>query len=504
MTPKFFLPTLLFIVASLIPVGGVRAAEAANVVFILADDLGYGELGCYGQKKIRTPHIDRLASQGVRFTRHYSGAPVCAPARCVLMTGKHLGHAQIRGNLQARKTFPKFKDGGQHPITAEALTIAEIFKKAGYATAAMGKWGLGPVGSSGDPNRQGFDHFYGYNCQAVAHSFFPKALWDDEQHIVINQKPIPGHSKKPEGEVKMDDYLGENYASDLIRADALQWLEKNAVAEKPFFLYLPFTEPHVSMHPPKALVESYPAAWDDRPYRGQCGYIPHPRPRAGYAAMITHLDQHVGAVLEALDKKGVTDNTIVIFTSDNGTTHPSGGDPVFGIGGVDAAFFNSLAGLRGFKGSVHEGGLRVPCIVRWPGEVQAGSTSDFPSYFPDWFPTLCELAGIDKPDGLDGISLAPTILAKSEQSARNPMVWIYPEYGGQIATRFGDHLVLRTSLKRKNKPGDWEAYNIVTDPNETTDLTEKNPKLIEQAKAIFKKNWSQNPTFPMDKQKALN
>ena len=480
----------------------IHAGSQPNVVFILADDLGWGELGCYGQKKIRTPNIDRLASRGIRFERHYSGAPVCAPARCVLMTGKHLGNAQIRGNLQARKNFPEFTKGGQHPITAEALTIAEVFKRAGYKTAAMGKWGLGPVGSTGDPNRQGFDHFYGYNCQAVAHSFFPKALWSDDKQIVINEKPIPGHAKQPEGEVKLEDWIGENYASDLIRADALKWLDANA--DKPFFLYLPFTEPHVSMHPPKALVDSYPADWDDRPYRGQCAYIPHPRPHAGYAAMITHLDQHVGAVLDLLEKKGVADNTIVVFTSDNGTTHPSGGDEVFGIGGVDAAFFNSLAGLRGYKGSVHEGGLRVPCIVRWPGKVKPGTSSDFPSYFPDWFPTLCELAGLERPGGLDGISIAPTILGQGDQAKRNPMVWIYPEYGGQIATRFGDHVVLRTGLRRKKNPGPWEVYNIVTDRNETTNLAEQKPELIDQAKAIFEKNWADNPTFKMDKQKALN
>ena len=482
----------------------VRASAAPpNVVFILADDLGYGELGCYGQKKIRTPNIDRLAAQGMRFTRHYSGAPVCAPARCVLMTGKHLGHAQVRGNLQAKRNFPEFKQG-QHPITPDALTLAEKFKSAGYTTGAMGKWGLGPVGSTGDPNKQGFDHFFGYNCQAVAHSFFPKALWDDDEQIVINEKPIPGHKKQPEGEVKMEDYFAEQYSSDLIRADALEWLDKSAAGEKPFFLYLPFIEPHVAMHPPKRLVESYPEDWDDRPYRGQCAYLPHPRPRAGYAAMITHLDEHVGAVLDALEAKGIADDTIVIFTSDNGTTHPAGGDPVFGIGGVDAAFFNSLNGLKGYKGSVHEGGLRVPCIVRWPGKVKAGSSSDFPSYFPDWFPTLCALTGQEAPADLDGISFAPTILLKGEQAERNPMVWIYPEYGGQVAVRFGDYLVVRTGLKRKKKPDAWEAYNVVTDPNEKENLAEKQPELVEKAKAILAENWAENRRFPLDKAKTLN
>lgn len=491
--------TLALLIAALALPAISAFAKPPNVVFILADDLGYGELGCYGQEKIRTPNIDRLASQGMRFTRHYSGAPVCAPARCVLMTGKHLGHAQIRGNLQAKKNLPQFATG-QHPITAEAVTIAEMFKKAGYATAAMGKWGLGPVGSTGDPNAQGFDHFYGYNCQAVAHSFFPKALWNDSEHVQINETAIPGHKKQPKGEVKMETYLGENYASDLIRADALKWLDEHA--EKPFFLYLPFTEPHVAMHPPKAMVESYPEAWDDRPYRGQCAYLPHPRPRAGYASMITHLDDHVGAVLDLLDKKGLTENTLVVFTSDNGTTHPAGGDPVFGIGGVDAAFFNSLAGLKGYKGSVHEGGLRVPCIVRWPGKVKAGSSTDFPCYFPDWFPTLCDVSGLDKPADLDGISIVPTLLAKDDQTARNPMVWIYPEYGGQVAVRFGDHAVMRTGLKRK-QPAAWEAYDVVKDPNQMKNLVETQPELIERAKKILEGQWPENALFPVSRERAF-
>ena len=481
----------------------VSATPAPNVVFILADDLGYGELGSYGQKKIRTPNLDRLAAEGRRLMRHYSGAPVCAPSRCVLMTGKHLGNAQIRGNRQARRSFPEFTKGGQHPITADALTLAEHFKENGYATAAMGKWGLGPVGSTGDPNSQGFDHYYGYNCQAIAHSFFPRALWDDDKQIVINQKPIPGHKKQPEGEVKMDDYIGENYASDLIRADALKWLGENAKGGKPFFLYLPFTEPHVAMHPPKKLVESYPAEWDDRPYRGQCAYLPHPRPRAGYAAMITHLDQHVGAVLDLLEEKGIADQTIVVFTSDNGTTHPSNGDPVFGIGGVDAAFFNSLAGLKGYKGSVNEGGLRVPCIVRWPGKIEAGSTSSFPSYFPDWFPTLCELTGNETPAGLDGISIAPTLLGSGDQAARNPMVWVFPEYGGQVAVRFGNHLALRTGLSRKGKASPWEAYDVVSDPNQTKDLAGEKPELVARAKQILADEWAENAMFKMDKDRAL-
>jgi len=472
----------------------MAADKPRNVIFILADDLGYGELGCYGQTKIRTPHIDKLASEGMRFTQNYSGAPVCAPCRNVLMTGQHLGHATIRGNLPA-----KTKDGkrteGQHPIPADAVTMAEVFKAAGFTTGAMGKWGLGPVGSSGDPNAQGFDHFFGYNCQRVAHSFFPPHLWRNDDKVVINKKPIPGHMKQPKGEVTMEMYFAEQYASPLVLADALKFVEDNK--DKPFFLYLPFIEPHVAMHPPKEIVESYPEDWDDRPYRGQCAYLPHPRPRAGYAAMITDLDKHVGAVMAELEKHGIADDTLVVFSSDNGTTHPAGGDPVFGIGGVDAAFFNSTAGLRGFKGSVHEGGLRVPLIYRWPDKIKAGSSSDFPTYFPDQFATLCDATGLKTPDAVDGISIWPTITGQGTQTERNPMVWVYPEYGGQVAVRLGDWKVVRKDLRRKNKVGDWEVYDIKKDRDEANDLAASEAAVIERAKAVLKAEMADNPLFPL-------
>lgn len=484
---RLFLACFAFVLAGFPLLGtGAESTQRPNIVFILADDLGWGELGCYGQEKIRTPHIDRLASEGMQFTQHYSGAPVCAPSRCVLMTGLHSGHAEIRGNKQAGK------GEGQWPISDGAITIAEVLKQAGYTTGAFGKWGLGPAGSTGDPNKQGFDYFFGYNCQAVAHSFFPPHLWRNREKVVINQKPIPGHAKQPDGEVKWEDWQGENYASDLIRAEAVKFIERHA--EQPFFLYLPFTEPHVAMHPPKRLVDSYPASWDERPYRGQSGYLPHPRPRAGYAAMITHLDEHVGLILETLKKKKLDDNTIVIFTSDNGTTHRSK-DPVFGIGGVDADFFNSTRGLRAFKGSVYEGGLRVPLIVRWPGLVKPGSTSDFPSYFPDHFATLCEALKLIIPGHRDGVSLLP-VLTSQGKPERNPMVWIFPEYGGQVAVRLGDFKIVRQHLARPSL-GDWEVYNIAKDPGEANDLAGTRADLVAQALAILARQMMENPMFPV-------
>lgn len=475
--------------------GFAKAADGApkNVVFILADDLGWGELGCYGQKKIRTPRIDAMAAEGTRFTHHYTGAPVCAPARCVLLTGKHTGRAEIRGNLQASVNFPEFKEG-QHPISAEIVTLAETFQKAGFTTGAMGKWGLGPVGSTGDPNKQGFDRFFGYNCQAVAHSFYPRFLWSDGQQVEINRTAIRGHARQPEGEVSMEDWIGETYASKPILEEALAFIEKNQ--KNRFFLYLPFTEPHVAMHPPKESVDEYPKEWDDQPYRGQSGYLPHPRPRAGYAAMISDLDRHVGAVLDKLRATGLLDDTLVIFTSDNGTTHEGKGGN-FGIGGVDAGFFNSTAGLRGFKGSVLEGGIRVPMIVRYPKAVKAGAVSDIPGYFADWYPTLCAAAGLTPPDELDGENLWPSITGGAVLGKRKPMVWVFPEYGGQVAVRIGDHMILRRKL-RSPESESWEVYDVVKDPSQSRNLAAERRDLIEQAVAILRRETAPNPLFPME------
>jgi arylsulfatase A-like enzyme len=367
------------------------------------------------------------------------------------MTGRHLGKAEIRGNIQAKVRFPEFTEG-QHPLSESAFTLAQAFRKAGYATAAMGKWGLGPVGSTGDPGRKGFDLFFGYNCQAVAHSFYPEFLWRNGEKVPVNAKAVPGHRRQPLGEVRMEDQLGEVYSSRLMVAEAERFLAEKR--SSPFFLYLPFIEPHVAMHPPKETVERFPKEWDTQPYRGEHGYLPHPRPRAGYAAMVAELDDHVGRVLKALDAAGLAQRTLVVFTSDNGTTHAGGTtNSHFHIGGVDAAFFNSTAGLRGYKGSVYEGGLRVPMIVRWPGRVAAGTVSSVPGYFADWFPTLCEVAGLERPEGLDGTSLWP-VMTGGKGLPRKPMVWVFPEYGGQVAVRIGGMKAVRQRLATK-APGAW-------------------------------------------------
>lgn len=487
---------LLVLAVANLTVGTDAVAESPprlNVVFILADDLGWGELGCYGQEKIPTPHIDRLARQGMRFTQHYSGAPVCAPARCTLMTGRHLGHAEIRGNLQAQVNFPQY-DEGQHPISAQAVTLAELFRDAGYVTGAMGKWGLGPVGSTGDPNSQGFDLFFGYNCQAVAHSFYPGYLWRNRDKITINRRPVPGHQRQPKGEVRLHDWIGETYAPRLLVAEAERFIASHK--SEPFFLYLPFTEPHVAIHPPRESVARFPEEWDDEPYRGQCGYLPHPRPRAGYAAMVSDLDSYVGRVVQSLENAGVAERTLVIFTSDNGTTHPRRDDTHFHVGGVDGEFFNSTAGLRGYKGSVYEGGIRVPMIVRLPGRVEAGALSDAPSYFPDWFPTLCDAAKLERPAELDGESLWPVLTGEAAPERRSPMVWVFPEYGGQVAVRIGDLKVVRQGLQTKT-PGSWEVYDLRTDPTEAHDVAAQHGEVIERVKEVLRQELSENEIFPI-------
>lgn len=473
---------------------GQAADPKLNVVFMLADDLGWGELGCYGQQKIPTPHLDRFAAQGMRFTQHYSGAPVCAPSRCVLLTGKHLGHAEVRGNLQAQTRFPEFTEG-QYPLSEIAVTVAQVFRRAGYATGAMGKWGLGPVGSTGDPNRKGFDLFYGYNCQAVAHSYYPSHLWRNAEKVTINAKPVPGHATQPDGEVKLEDWTGQAYAPTLMTAEAERFIATHA--NTPFFLYLPFIEPHVAIHPPRESVERFPAAWDTVPYRGENGYLPHPRPRAGYAAMIRELDEHVGRVLTALDRAGLAERTLVVFTSDNGSTHPGRANTRFHIGGADPPFFHSTAGLRGFKGSVYEGGIRIPMIARLPGRIPAGAVNATPSYFADWFPTLCEAAGVEQPDGLDGDSLWPVLTGREKALfTRKPMIWVFPEYGGQVAVRLGDFKLVRQTLSTKS-PGPWEVYDLAKDPGETMDLAAVRADLVHQAEELLRREVSANPVFPL-------
>lgn len=456
--------------------------ERPNVVLILADDLGYGELGSYGQKLIRTPSLDRLASQGMRFTQAYSGAPVCAPARCVLMTGVSSPHAEVRGNREV-------KPEGQLPLTEGTETVAQALRAIGYSTGAMGKWGLGPVGSTGDPNTKGFDLFFGYNCQREAHTYFPGHLWRNREKVVMNEPRVPGHKRLKEAPEDFERFRGDKYAPDAMLSEALGFLDQRKEQGEPFFLYLPFVEPHVAMQPPTELVESYPTEWDDAPYLGTRGYLPHPRPRAGYAAMITDLDEHVGAVLAKLGELGLAEDTLVLFTSDNGPTHD--------VGGVDTDFFESAGPLRGRKGSVYEGGIRVPFLARWPGRIEAGSSSDQLVTFQDIWPTLAELTGAEVAEQCDGISVAPTLLGESErQQERAWLHWEFFGYGGQKAVRMGR---FKGVMKQIRKGGvKIELYDLATDLGETTDISAANPDIVARIRAIMEDDRRVEPDFPME------
>jgi len=463
------------------------AQRKPNVVLIVADDLGYRELGCFGQKLIRTPNLDRLAEQGMRLLEHYSGNAVCAPSRCVLMTGKHPGHAFVRNN---RSTPPE----GQQPIPDTEVTLAELLKQQGYATGAFGKWGLGGPGSEGDPIRQGFDRFFGYNCQAHAHSYYPAYLWSNDRRIPLdNDPPVPGHAglapgADPNDPRSYDRFKGQDYAPDRINAQALEFIRANR--RRPFFLYYPTIIPHVALHVPDEDLKPYlELGWNDPPFvRARGGYTPHFTPRAAYAAMISRMDRYMGNVLKLLDELGLAENTIVIFSSDNGTTH-------LGLE-VDYEFFHSVGELRGLKGSLYEGGVRMPTIVRWPGQVAPGTTSERISGFEDWMPTILELIGAADatPQNIDGISLAPTLLGKEQQ----PRPFLYREfsgYGGQQSIRVGDFKAIRTNMGKGNLA--IELYNMAEDVGEQKDVAGEHPEIVTRLEKLMQQQHTPSALFPL-------
>jgi len=447
-------------------------AEPPNLVLIMADDLGYAELGCYGQKRIKTPNIDRLASQGMRFTQFYTGAPVCAPARCVLLTGKHSGHAYIRDNREV-------KPEGQWPIPAEEVTIAELLKGKSYATAAVGKWGLGMVGTTGDPNRQGFDLFFGYNCQRHAHSYYPSYLWHNDKRIELGNKPaVPGHARLAEDADPTDPasytrFKGTDYTPDRMVEAALGFFRENK--DRPFFLYYPTPIPHLALHVPDEDLKPYLGRWEETPFSGG-GYTPHRTPRAAYAAMISRMDTEVGRILSLLEELNLADNTLVIFTSDNGTTH---------LGReADYEFFESVGPLRGLKGRVYEGGIRVPMIARWPGHIQPGSTNDHLCAAWDILPTLCAAAGVKPRVNIDGISLLPTLTGQGEQRDHEYLYWEFPGYGGQQALRLGRWKAIRTNMNKGNRT--LELYDLDRDIGEEHDLAAEHPDVVRRISELMR------------------
>jgi arylsulfatase A-like enzyme len=413
--------------------GPAFADPKPNVIFILADDLGYGELGCFGQKRIQTPHLDQLAREGMRFTQAYAGATVCAPSRCCLMTGKHGGHAFIRGNRE-------IKPEGQEPMPADTFTVAHLMKQAGYATGLIGKWGLGKPDSDSTPDKMGFDYFYGYNCQTKAHEYYPEYLWRNNQKVMLN---------------------GQAYAHDLMAGEALEYIKRNC--DKPFFLYLAFTLPHAKFQVPS-----------EAPYAGE----DWPAPQKRVAAMITRMDKDIGRLMALLRDLKLEERTLVFFASDNGS-------------GRAPAFFGSSGPLRGMKRDMYEGGLRSPSLARWPGKIKAGAVSEQVWAFWDFLPTMAELTGQKAPPGLDGVSILPALLA-DKAVEHPPLYFEFHERGFTQAARLGDWKAVRLGTK---KP--IELYDLKADLAEAHDVAAEHLEVVQRFEAFLKNARTDSALWPI-------
>lgn len=470
---KFFNKRLAAV--ALLPFGGCSSPQTEeklpNIIYIYADDLGYGDIGCYGQQYIKTPNIDRIATDGIMFTQHYSGAPVSAPARCCLLTGKHTGNAFVRDNIEIKSENPA--ETGQAPIPAETFTMAEMLKQSGYATALIGKWGLGSIASQGAPNKQGFDFFYGYADQVHAHNHYPEFLWRNDKQEFIDGNTISSVHPKMDKDEQIDDleyekYQGKHYSLDLMANEAYKFIRQNK--NNPFFLYLAFVVPHKALQVPDESLEMYNDVFDETPYDGKAGYTPHPRPLSAYAAMVTRLDDKVGMILKLLQEINIDDNTLIMFSSDNG---PAAG------GGLNSRFFNSSGGLRGMKGQLYEGGIREPFVVRWPGKIKAGTKSNHISAQYDLMATLAEITNQSLTD-TDGISFLPELLGNpGKQKKHEYLYWEFGSGGGQYAIRYGDWKGVRRNIKQ-NPNAKWEIYNLLTDKAEMVNVADSNPELAQK------------------------
>ncbi len=429
---------------------GVAAANVTlppNIVFIMADDLGYGDVGCYGQQVIQTPVMDRLASEGLRCTSCYAGSTVCAPSRCVLMTGLHTGHARVRGNALV-------------PLEPEDITVAEVLKSGGYATGIFGKWGLGEPETSGIPNRQGFDQWFGYLNQRNAHNYYPEYLWRNTERISLDGNR---------------DGRRTQYSADPIMDEALAFIR--TARDKPFFLYLAVTLPHANNERTRETGNGMEIP-SDKPYSDR----DWPQQQKNHAAMITRFDADVGRVMQALAERGIDERTIVFVTSDNGPHREGGADP---------KFFNSSGPLRGIKRSLTDGGIRVPMIVRWPGKIEANTTSDEPWSFQDFLPTAAELAGVDPPPGIDGISMVPTLVGRP-QPEHEYLYWEFHERGFKQAVRMGPWKGIRT---KQGKP--LELYDVVADIGEQHNVADRHPAVVAKIESILKTARTPSPHWPV-------
>ncbi len=450
------------------------AEQKPNIIFIMADDLGYGDLESFGQKVINTPQLNKLATEGIRFTQHYAGNTVCAPSRCSLMTGFHMGHAEVRGNKQA-------KPSGQMPLSESAVTVAILLKQAGYKTAMIGKWGLGVEGTTGEPTRQGFDYYYGYLDQVLAHNYYPEYLIRNGKKEMLRNEVK--YLSKHDWHGGLGSYSTKkvDYSNDLFTEDALRFIGENK--DQPFFLYLPYTIPHENGEAPEGERMEVPdyGIYKDLPWEPD---------RKGYAAMISRLDEAVGSILQKLKDSGIDENTLVIFTSDNGPE-------------MNFTFlkqFDSNGIFRGGKRDLYEGGIRVPFIARWPGKIPPGTVSEHISAFWDFLPTACEVAGVPIPEGIDGISCLRALTGQEGQAEHDYLYWEFYEKQGAKAVRKGEWKAVKNNLY-EDPESPVELYDLETDPGESTNLAEQYPEIVAEMDSIMLVAGSPSEVFSFSSKK---
>lgn len=458
MNKKFLVGSLLLTSVFQLQAQKKAVATSPNVIYIMADDLGIGDLGCYGQKFIKTPAIDKLATNGMQFAQHYAGCTVSAPSRGSLLTGMHTGHSFIRGNKNA--TGPD-KETYDYPLADEEITVGEIMKNKDYATACIGKWGLGGPESEGHPNKQGFDYFYGYLGQLHAHRYYPEFLFENNTKIPLNK---------------------EVYSHDLIMDKALDYIKANA--DKPFFLYLTPTIPHADLILPEGSLGNYDGMFDEKPYKG--GYTAQDKPRATFAAMVSRLDSDVQRIMDLLEKLGLAENTLVIFTSDNGTHQEGGHDPFA---------FDSNSGFRGMKRDLYEGGIRTPFIVHWPAKVKPGLVNYHVSAFWDFLPTMCDLTHQPMPVGIDGVSYLPSITGEGEQFKHDYLYWEFHEEGGKQAILKDNWKLIRLQVNNPEKTF-YELYNITSDPTEIMNVAHQFPDKVQDLTLLMDNAHVPSSIFP--------
>lgn len=472
-----------------------------NIIYILADDLGYGDIGPYGQRLIETPNLDRLAAAGMVFSQHYAGAPVCAPSRYMLLTGKHAGHAYIRGNDEWASRGPVWDyramaaDStleGQHPLPEGEKLLPQYLREKGYRTGMFGKWGLGAPHTHSVPTKMGFDRFYGYNCQRQAHTYYPLHLYSDLVRDPLDNDTIAPHTGFEDTEEA--DYAAfrqRDYAPDRIFEALSAFVEEPS--KKPFFLYWATPIPHVPLQAPERWVAYYREKFgEEEPYRAGkgFGYFPQATPRAAYAAMVSYLDENVGRLVDQLKAQGLYENTLILFSSDNGPSYAGGADPEWF---ASAGPFRPGYG-RG-KGFVYEGGIRVPLIAHWPSRIAAGSRTDHPSAQYDVLPTLAELTGFAVPETADGLSFLPTLLGQPGQQQHEAMIWAFPEYRGQLAIRAGRWKLLQRGLNDSLRNPAPELYDLWEDPSEQQDLSTALPQVRDSLLDLMRREYRQ-PEVP--------